>query len=122
MKQCRQRALLATSDSSTRKLCEEALKAIGLSVVVVHDGVATVIAARDAVPDVILIDFQLRDVPGREAAGWLRANPVLQSTPIVMLNTISDDAVPTTAARPAMSLRRPLAAAGLQHAVRSLLT
>jgi DNA-binding response OmpR family regulator len=121
MKQPWHRALLATSDCATRKFCEETLNAIGLSVVVVSDGVAAVIAARDVVPNVILLDFQLRDAPGREAAGWLRANPALQSTPIIMLNTASDDDVPPAVARPTMALRRPLVAAALQRVVQSAL-
>jgi CheY-like chemotaxis protein len=121
MKRSRQRALLATSDCMTRKFCEETLSAIGLSVVVVKDGVAAVIAARDAVPNVILLDFQLRDASGREAAGWLRANPALQSTPIIMLNTASDDGAPPAVARSAMALPRPLVAAALQRVVQNAL-
>jgi DNA-binding response OmpR family regulator len=121
MKHSSHKALLATSDCVTRAFCEQTLSAAGLSVVVVRDGVAAVIAAREAAPEVILLDFQLRDAPGREAAGWLRANPALLSTPIIMLNTASDDDAPIGVTQPAMALPRPLEVAALQSVVRGAL-
>jgi len=39
--------------------------------------------ALEHVPDLILLDLGLPDYDGQTLAGWLRAEPVLDSTPIV---------------------------------------
>ena len=79
----------------TLRFCRDALKSSGFAVDAVDSGIAAVVAAREDLPDLIFVDVQLRDVPGREAIRWLRSNPALQSTPIIVLTTnAEDDAVP----------------------------
>jgi two-component system, cell cycle response regulator DivK len=92
------RALVVGADSATLQLCRDALESSGFAADAVDSGIAAVVAARESPPDLVLVDVQLRDVPGREAIGWLRSNPALQSTPIIALTTnAEDDAVPTVA-------------------------
>lgn len=43
-------------------------------------------AARAEVPDVIVMDMPLSDVPGREAIGWLRALPGGGKTALITLD------------------------------------
>jgi CheY-like chemotaxis protein len=76
-------ALLVSADANRRRACREIFEKLGFTVADVDSGVAAVVSARDRAPDVILVDEQLRDVPGDEAIGWLRSNPVLASTPII---------------------------------------
>jgi CheY-like chemotaxis protein len=92
----RRRVLIVASEPATLRLCSDVLKNSGIAVdiAVAESGVAAVVAARKDVPDLIFVDIQLRDVPGREAIRWLRSNPALQSTPISMLATDTEaDAV-----------------------------
>jgi len=43
----------------------------------VDTDIAAVVAAREELPDLILLDIQLRDVPGHEAIKWLRSTAAL---------------------------------------------
>ena len=74
------RALVAIAEPSSVCLCREVLEKDGFLVETVDSGIGTVVAVRERLPQIILIDLQLRDVPGREAVGWLRSNPALQSS------------------------------------------
>jgi CheY-like chemotaxis protein len=82
-------------------------------------GIAAVVAARESPPDLALVDVQLRDVPGREAIGWLRSNPALQSTPIIVLTTNAEDDV--VLARPYASLPKPVSPAAIRRTIREVL-
>ena len=102
------RALVVEADPVTLQLCRDVLESSGFVVDAVDSGIGAVVAAREGLPDLILMDLQLRDVPGGEAIGWLRSNPALRSTPIVVLTAnAGDDAILATT-RPAASLRKPL--------------
>jgi CheY-like chemotaxis protein len=73
------RALVVGADSETLQLCRDALESSGFVADAMDSGIAAVVAARASPPDLVLVDVQLRDVPGCEAIGWLRSNPSLQS-------------------------------------------
>ena len=79
------RALVVTPDGTCRHLCRSALDPLGFLVEEVESGLDAVIATRVVVPNLILVGPQLRDVPGSEAIAWLRANPALDSTPLLEL-------------------------------------
>jgi CheY-like chemotaxis protein len=79
------RALVVDADTMTRQLCQETLETLGFVVEVVETGVAALAAAREARPEIIFIEAQLSDVPARTVVGWLRENPVLEATPVVLL-------------------------------------
>jgi DNA-binding NarL/FixJ family response regulator len=53
-----------------------------------ENGVDVLREARDAPPDVFVLDEQLRDAPGREVVGWLRTNPTSRTAPIVLLGRL----------------------------------
>ena len=108
----RRRALVAVVEATTLRSCRAVLENSGFAVEVVGTGVAAVMAAREAVPDLILMDFQLRDAPGREAIGWLRSNSALRSTPIIVLTTTAADDANLTATQPAAFLRKPVSPVG----------
>ena len=81
-----QQALVVDADPETRRFCRVVLEQSGFIVRETDTGVAAVVAARESVPDAILLGLQLRDVIGREAMGWLEANPALHRTLFVTLN------------------------------------
>ena len=55
-------------------------------------GVAAIASARLEPPDIVLLGRQLRDASGREVMDWLRSNPALSLTPILLLGTRAEDA------------------------------
>jgi CheY-like chemotaxis protein len=116
----KRRALVVEADPVTLRLCREVLESSGFLVDAADSGIAAVVAAREGHPDLILVDLQLRDVPGGEAIGWLRSNPALRSTPIIVLTANAADDADLIAVRPASSLRKPLSPAAIRRAIRQL--
>ena len=115
------RALVVGADSETLQLCRDALESSGFVADAVDSGIAAVVAARASPPDLVLVDVQLRDVPGCEAIGWLRSNPSLQSTPIIVLTTDAEDDVVSAFARPYASLPKPVSPAAIRRTIREVL-
>jgi two-component system phosphate regulon response regulator PhoB len=102
------------------RLCREALEKDGFLVETVDSGIGAVVAVRERLPQVILIDLQLRDVPGREAVGWLRSNPALHSTPIVIIIGGAEDSRMLAPPQPGAVLRKPLTPDAIRRAVGDL--
>jgi CheY-like chemotaxis protein len=116
-----QRALVVEADPVTLRLCRDVLESSGFVVDAVDSGIGAVVAAREGLPDLIFLDLQLRDVPGGEAIGWLRSNPALRSTPIIVLTANAGDDADLVAARPGASLRKPLSPATIRRTIREVL-
>jgi CheY-like chemotaxis protein len=108
-------ALVVYGDATTCRQCRRALEEAGFTVREADSGVTAVGAVRDMAPDVIVVDDQLRDVPGWQAAVWLRSMPALQATPIVMLGVKPADA--DAPSGPATWLSKPFSARTLQRAL-----
>lgn len=102
------RALIAATDKVAGGICRSALEACSWEVVVVDSGVAAVIAARQTIPTMIFMDLQLRDVPGREAVGWLRSNPELTDVPIILIAGGAEDDDEIAVIHPSALLRKPV--------------
>jgi len=117
--ECSQRrALVVGADPATLRFCRDALKSSGFVVDAVESGIDGIIAARKNLPDMIFMDVQLRDVPGREAIKWLRSIPALRATPIIVLTTEDEDDVALPAVtRPGPSLRKPVSPAALRRII-----
>jgi CheY-like chemotaxis protein len=115
------RALIVDAEPATLRLCREVLEDSGFVVDAVDSGIAAVVAARAALPHLILIDLQLRDVPGREAIGWLRSNPALRSTPIIVPTTNDEDDADLAATRPGTSLRKPVSPVKIRRTISEVL-
>ncbi len=115
------RALVVGADPVTLRFCRDALKCSGFAVDAVDSGIAAVVAAREDLPDLIFVDVQLRDVPGREAIRWLRSNPALQSTPIIVLTTNAEEDAAPDLTRPGPSLLKPVSLAALRRVIREVL-
>jgi len=106
------KALVVDPDPVAARFCRGTLEQAGFAVRSVESGVLALVAAREMVPDIILLATQLRDVPGGEVAAWLKADPLLRDRPVVMLGP---DCAP--AAYRGAFLRKPLSAAAITRAV-----
>lgn len=89
--EARRRALVVEVDPETRKAFRDVLNRCGMVADMVDNGVAAVARARRKRPDVVIMDLQLRDSAGLEVVQWLRSNPALRSTPVIMLTTNAHD-------------------------------
>jgi len=115
------RALVVEAELATMRQCREILEKCGFVVDVVETGIEAVISARSEHFDLILVDLQLRDVPGREAIEWLRSNPALRATPIIVLTASPGDDADLKAFEPAAALRKPITLPATRRAIDQLL-
>ncbi|MFI5017885.1 MAG: response regulator, partial [Dongiales bacterium] len=116
-----QRALVAVVDSAPLRLFRTVLEDLGFEIEAVDSGIGAVMAARERCPDLILVDMQLRDVPGREAVEWLRSNPALKSTPVIILAANSEDEADAASMLPGVLLRKPVSPVTVRRAIRGVL-
>jgi two-component system cell cycle response regulator DivK len=114
------RALVVNAEATTSQLYRDVLERGGFTVDVVDSGIAAVVTARRVLPDLILVDEQLRDVPGREAVLWLRSNPELRATPIVVLTMGAGDAVDINIATPGALLQKPASIGSIRQIIHEI--
>jgi CheY-like chemotaxis protein len=114
------RALLAIAEPASERLCRETLRTAGFAVESVDSGIGAVTAVRERPPQLVIVDMQLRDVPGREAIGWLRSNPALGSAPVILLVGAEEDGAGLSP-RPGVCLRKPLSRLAIERACLELL-
>lgn len=117
----RRRALVVGADPATLWFCRDALERAGFAVDAVDSGIDAIVAAREDLPDLIFVDVQLRDVPGREAIKWLRSIPALRSTPVIVLTAETEDDEVLAAARSGPSLHKPVSAAAIRRTIHEVL-
>lgn len=65
----------------------------GYEVLIAKDGFAGIQSAKDAQPDIILLDVGLPDMDGYQTASQIKQDPSIQHIPIIMLtaHALSDD-------------------------------
>lgn len=112
----KQRALLVDTDPVTRRLCQDLLVRAGFVVLdSAASGVGAISLARESHPAIIFMSEQLTDVPVAEAVKWLRSNPELKATPIIVLGkTDSGNAKPSDGIT---ALPAPITAARIRQAL-----
>ena len=113
-------ALIVESESGARTLCRSALREAGFSVKAVDTGVAGIATARDLKPDVIVVDFQLRDVSGAEFLKWLLSNPALRRVPIIAIGAGTGEQHSPEEGQVVAWLRTPLSQISLRRAIRKI--
>ncbi len=117
---CR-RALVVEADPGTRKVCQGVLDSYGMVADMVESGVAAVSRARRKPPDVIIMDLQLRDSPGLEVIQWLRSNPALRSTPVIVLTTNAHDVSRSKSWSVDAVLLKPVSSEAMESAIRNVI-
>ena len=120
-KPMRKRALLVEATPSSLRLVREILDRSGFLIHSAGSGIAGLTTAREHRPDLIIMDLQLPDVPGRELIGWVRDVPALRNTPVIVLAGASGDSTELNQLGPNTLLRRPVSAMMIHRAVREAL-
>jgi len=77
--------LYIDEDSDSRKLVEQALAVVGYRILLADRGLAGIDLAQREKPDLIIVNFALPDLTGREMVSLLRADPCLADKPIIAL-------------------------------------
>lgn len=85
------RILLAEDDRFLRKAAEATLKRHGFAVFTAADGEEALRVARDAAPDVILLDLIMPKLQGFEVLRTLKQDPATASTPVIVLSNLGQD-------------------------------
>ena len=81
--------LLVEDNAQNRYLATFLLESAGHRVLHAGDGRAAVAAAQREPPDLILMDIQMPDMDGYEAARLIHAEPHLAGTPIVAVTSFA---------------------------------
>ncbi len=84
------RILIIDDEERNRRLFEVFVKADGHEVQSVASGEAGLIAAAANLADVILLDLMMPGRDGFEVARALKANPVTQEIPIIVISSLDD--------------------------------
>lgn len=79
------RILIVDDEPDTVELIEFNLRGAGYQVSSAEDGAAAIRKARQAAPDLIILDVMLPELDGLEVCKILRADPVTSRIPILML-------------------------------------
>jgi len=120
-KRTRKRALIVEANTSSLRLCRDILKGSGFQIETTGSGIAALTSARQQQPDLIMMDLQLPDVPGREFIGWIRDVPQLRSTPIIIFAGATGETAELAHLGPNELLRKPVSALGIHRAIREAL-
>ena len=77
--------LLGEDDSDIRELVTYKLEHVGHTVVAVDNGAAVLVAARQARPDLVILDVMMPEMSGFEVCRALRGDPATAAVPVIML-------------------------------------
>ncbi len=111
------RTLVVTSDRAMAKRCRETALGLGFEVEVAECGVDALNAARRLLPDVVILDMELRDVYGLELVKWMRSSPDLKTVPIIAATAFALDSADPRVSQGGLLviLRKPLQVIDLDH-------
>ncbi len=79
--------LLAEDNATNRYLVTYLLEGAGFAVLKAHNGTEALRLAHAEIPDLVLMDLQMPEMDGYEAAQRMRADPQLAGIPIVALTS-----------------------------------
>src|SRR5512142_1189056 len=115
--------LIAEDERDIRDLVSFTLRFAGYEVVAVGNGAEAVEAARQEMPDLILMDVRMPRMTGYEACEKMKADPELEKIPVVFLSAKGQDSEIRTGldAGAAEYLLKPFAPAELTERVGELL-
>jgi len=85
------RILLVDDDKEVVRLMRAYLEQSDFEVLVAYNGESAMHLLRRERPDLVLLDLMLPDHDGWEITRWLRRDPVLRHTPVIMLTARVND-------------------------------
>lgn len=86
------RVLLVDDDEVTLLLTAAALRERGFMITEVSSGSAALLLLKEWIPDIIVLDALMPEPDGFQTCAQLRAMPGLESTPVLMLTGLDDEA------------------------------
>jgi CheY-like chemotaxis protein len=84
-------ALIVEDEQDTADAYREALRFSGVRALTVLNGRDALRRAEELIPDLIILDYRLPDVHGRELCRQLRANPETERVPILVVTASPQD-------------------------------
>jgi DNA-binding response OmpR family regulator len=84
--------VVADDDADIRELVVFKLRQDGHEIVAVGDGASAVEACQKATPDLVLLDVMMPGMSGLDACRELRADPALESVPVILLTARAQEA------------------------------
>lgn len=84
----KKKILVVDDEEHIVKLMESRLKANGYDVITAHDGREGVRKAREALPNVILMDIMMPNLTGGEAVKQLKDDPLTRDIPVIFLTAM----------------------------------
>ena len=84
--------VVADDDADIRELVVFKLRQDGHEIVAVGDGASAVEACQEATPDLVLLDVMMPGMSGLDACRELRADPALESVPVILLTARAQEA------------------------------
>ncbi len=87
----KQQILIVDDEPDLIRLLEYSLQQAGFETATAADGESALAKARRRVPDLIVLDLMLPDLPGTEVCRQLRADKRTQAVPVIMLTARGDE-------------------------------
>ncbi len=88
-------ALIVEDEPDTADAYREALRFSGVRALTVLNGREALRRAEELIPDLIIVDYRLPDLHGRELCRQLRANPQTEQVPILVVTASPQDSPDT---------------------------
>ena len=86
-----QQVLVVEDERDIVKVLEFSLKQAGFDAAVAFDGEQAAERLRERVPDLVLLDLMLPDIPGTEICKQIKATPRTAHVPVLMLTARGDE-------------------------------
>jgi len=117
------KVLIVEDTKTITNLIQVYLMGWGLEFFEASNGVLGLARAREVKPDLIISDVQMPEMDGFALCAAVRADPILFSTPFVMLTSLKDDSSRQRGRLVGASafLNKPVAVDDLREKVRSIL-
>ena len=87
----KQQVLIVDDEPDLLRVLEYSLQQAGFETATAADGEAALAAVRQRLPDLVILDLMLPDLPGTEVCRQLRASPRTQAVPVIMLTARGDE-------------------------------
>ena len=81
--------VIAEDDPDIRMMITEKLSRAGHDVTATEDGAAAIVAVKNSVPDVVVLDMQMPGLSGLDVVRLIRADPATAAVPVIMVTSHS---------------------------------
>ena len=86
----RPRVLVADDEPAITNVMGQALGSAGFDVIETHDGATAFDRVRRERPDAVLLDVMMPGMDGRDVCRRIKADPALESTPVVLFSSMDE--------------------------------